>query len=542
MLPMHISDEQSLDSTLMLCAGAGRSAFRMARFVCKHRSKTNTNNAQIDGTLENVCSAYRGGSSTIEPGEAGKLMRELAGNDSLNGEFFFTGKSSDLSFFWRMHGKGVHATLDRSVIDNIADEKLRARVISVLTKARLDGSLRLDGDVYSITGKGLRDILRPDFIMKRLRDECEYLGIAADTLEDERKQRENDRIDKRLRELGRESDFANCDRITLNIPTLYRDESSDAMRFFVPGTARRMTVELPKTDIIGLDDDTFAAFLRRGSSYKVNGQNMPETELFKKFDNKNAGEKIRSAVDDGIRSAQAEEKLIGTKLYILRDGEPVEYEVTRVWASPEGDHLHLKSVSGNDADLLLPADAIDKLAFGTPEQAVSNAAAAGEYSAILDLQQSAPIAVREYRLSGERVEFNGDRALIRINDIERINVPADNVTVNHDGTVTVCLHDGTSYGVQTGDYGYTVSTKGAEKLIDGSKELARTTAEATHGTVSQATSAAVRAGTDLSVAASAAAPGANAVAAAVNAISKAVSAAQTAGEVASQTLSLTRKL
>lgn len=327
----HVTDDQSINSAMMLSGVGAAMAFKMARFTVIHAYKKHRQNAKpeaADPLLSDACSAYRGGHVSSEDPEAQTLLRDLSGGDELidataEKPFFWLGDKSDLSYFWKKTERDTEVMLPRSVIDEIPDEALRKRVLSNITQARIEGTVLPIGDAYFLTDEGRKRILKPDFIRSRLVKECEFLGIATNGLEEIREQKQNDYIDKRLEELGLTGHFDGRDRITLNKKTLLVDAGADdVVRFFVPGTSREKQVDIPKTDLIELDEKSYAAFLRKDAAYMVNGEPMPEAELFLYFNDKNKKkQQITSTVERAEKSVQIEE---ATKRSIaIQPGEQV---------------------------------------------------------------------------------------------------------------------------------------------------------------------------------------------------------------------------
>ncbi len=286
---LNISNEQEVNQALNLCELGGRAAFHLGAWIQKHSAKISAETT----LLENATSYFRGGHYTAGETEMRELIHDLAGTDDarLDGNFVWLGDRSDLSVFWRKTDAKHHTTVAQSAIDSL-DEKLRAKVKKTLSAARVDGLIGFnptDGK-WTLTDKGKNYILRPAFVTQRLEKECKALGIAAVVLNDAAKDELNDRINRRLSELGLEGKYDGCDRITLNKEMLYLGSDDTDHRFYLPGTKRKEQVFIPKDDVIELDDKTYAAFLRPKETYTVSGAAFPTlsgTELFRHFDNKN---------------------------------------------------------------------------------------------------------------------------------------------------------------------------------------------------------------------------------------------------------------
>lgn len=487
----HTTDDQSINGAMALCGEGAHMAFRLTRFTVKHarnRKKKNAEAAAEDTLTSDACSAYRGGYTSTNDPEIKTLLFDLGGFDETFGPdverpFFWMGDKSDLSYFWKKTEWNTPVKLPRSVIDEIPDEALRRRVISTMTQARMEGLLTMDSDAYFLTDAGKSQILDTRFVKDRMQKECEYFSVAYAGLSDLREQMENDRIDKRLEELGRAGEFDGCDRITLNKEKLLvEDAAGDTIRFYIPGTARKQSVELPASDVIELDARTYAAFLRKDQQYLVNGKPMQEKELFGYFHDKNKKEteRIATAAKRAEQAAIEAEMLqpdlkAGQKAYVLRpvDGELEvhEYTVERVSNSPDGNHLYrLHPNNPNYVDMLMRGEMYGRLFFKTAESAVKYAAIASEDVLAQCKQLEGLFTPKNYlRIPAKNVEQAGELILVHPKDAphEAIAFKTDAAQLQQDGSAIVQLLPNTSYAVQSGEVSYAVSQKGAQQLLAG---------------------------------------------------------------------------
>ena len=308
----HSTGDEGIALAMNLCEESGRGIFHLARFLARReKEKAAATSAGTDPIISDACSGYRGGYTDTADPEVKTLLSDIIGKDPYKSisekPFAFLGDGSDLSYFWKKTPRNTAVMMPRSMIDGIADPSLREKVTSVFAKARIDELLTARGDNYFLTDKGEKAIHRSDFIKNRMMEECRYYGIAFQAIEGEQEKRAMDKIDWKLSELGRNGEFQNCDRIVLMKERLYAGDKEDFLRFYLPGTGRKKTINLPKVDVISLDKKSFAAFLRPGTSYSVNGKAMEEKDVFQYFWNKNRNEseRIFHAADMGAQASQA---------------------------------------------------------------------------------------------------------------------------------------------------------------------------------------------------------------------------------------------
>lgn len=528
---LNVSEEQSVNGGLMLTTTCASSSFRLGKWIFKHM-KGRTSSAEADSLLTNALSAYRGGYCDGEPAELKELVRDLAGTQDarLDGNFIFLGNKSDLSYFWKRADKKNSVIMLRSYIDQIPDDKLRTSVISTMTKAQLDGVVAFDGRSYALTDKGKKAIFNTDFALGRLRNECQHLGIAKTVLDAQYDNVQNDRIDKRLSELGLDGKFDNCDRVTANKAKLLARNNGSNMSFFVPGTSRMTTVDIPSDHVIELDDKTLAVFLERGKdiSATVNGEavSVPEGEIFKAFENKNKGatpDQIACAVENAEKEALAEEGVcmgsfdedvfmgtaerrgnalakIGKEYTVfLPNGEAAPYTVSGAWLDVDGnEHYHLMSADGAHGDLLLPQDAINCVAFENANDGRSFIQAhsdmAQEYDRFFSLQgeNAETVSELEYRVKQGSYTKTEDGYTIpaRGNKHVNVNVPSSQASVNENGELIVALKGSDPVKVSTGAYQTTVSAEGAGKMLGKSAEVIKNASAAADAAARASTSTA----------------------------------------------------
>lgn len=566
----HVTNDQEVNSAMMLCGTSAGMAFKASKVAAKfaHKKYKQHSQATAERLISDACSAYRGGYISTKDPEIKTLLPNMVGIDSAAGAserpFFWLGDRSDLSYFWKKTERDTAVRLTRSAIEEIPDEALRKRVVSTLTQARLEGLVTADGEAYYLTDAGKKKILNPEFIKTRLVKECEYLGVAHEGLAEMKAQMENDRIDKRLAELGRTGEFDGCDRVTINKKTLLIDDTAeDVARFVVPGTKRKKSVDLPKADLIELDADTYAAFLRKDKAYLVNGKPMQEKELFAYFDNKNKREtmRIKTAAERGEKAAMHAEKTqkadlqVGDKAYILRavDGEPEvhAYTVERISNSPDGNHLYrLHPEDPESVDMLIREQEHGRLFFNDPETAAEYAAIAPEDVIAESTRIEEMYSAKEYmEIPARNVEQVNGEILVHPKDAphESIVFSAGAAQMQPDGSAVVQLSSNAFYTVRTGDVSYTVSQQGAQNLLKGvSKPVSEGARVAATNAARTATNTAVKTVQTTTNVAAKAMPPVEPITASTKLImevaNKSIDAASTVAQATTQAASLVQKL
>ncbi len=490
MYPMHLIDDQSINSALLLCQIGAGMTFHAAKwlYIHEHKKQKQTDSNRSDPLISDVCSAMRGG-HIENPDALGSLADELTGGYGLQPgtEHIWLGGRSDLSYFWKKDANGQNVSLDRSHLDFVTDPNLRAKVQSVLAQAQLEGLLALYSDQYVLTDQGRKAILQPTFVRNRLEGEARFYDNAAEGLGG----LQTDRIDRKLEELGLTDRFVGCDRVTLNKEKLLADKDEQTMRFYVPGTHRKKQLMVPGQDVIELDKSTYAVFLRKDIQYLINGQPTAEKDVFRLFDNKNRKQAadFRAAVSKAEAAAKKEIELNGKKLYVLQNGVAKEHTVTRVWTSPDGAHLHLQPADRNHADLLLPENAIGKLAFPTAAEATAYLKTHPQdvevYSVLLQEQEMRG-HIPSFTVPQERVTAVGDSFEVQTDaPYERVIFKQEEIQLLENGTVRITPGD-EMHTVRTGNVSYEVTGQGARELAgevkrtaEPAKKMTQKTAEKT---------------------------------------------------------------
>lgn len=511
----NISDEQSLNAALALTTEGVTNSFRFTRWIIRHRDLLKINESGTNKLLDNACSMYRGGYYEGDGEKLRELFTSLAqGTETQkDGNFVFLGDDTDLSYFWKKTGKHEYVTLSDETISQIDDTKLRYKVKKSLDMAYLNGKLNYDKGVYELNSSGNAYIHSPDFIEKRLRGEGAYFSKASEALEDIDETIKADKLKLRLSELGLEGVYDDHYRITLNRDKLYIGQSEGNMQFFVPGTKRKMTVSIPSSDVIKLDENTYCAFLKKSGTYSVNngGKNerLDSSFLLKHFELKSKNRADRTIFEKAEKSVADEKDIIPNKelggdsfdvdefmdLALKRsykefkpsgqdispntgklklgqvyemympNGELKQFVPTRQWTDHEGvEHINFKSVTGDINDVLLPEDAYGRIVFDNKEQAMKVIGKRDDmckrYHTLLD-RQLMPEHKEKRKLD---VFFKkntwrdaGDKYIISGKHPETFEVPKQCAAPQNDGTLGVRINEGDTYRINTGKYSYTVS-------------------------------------------------------------------------------------
>lgn len=576
----NVSGEQGIDAALNFTTSGASGGFRFSKWIFKMGwkgaklgwSKHKAKDKHLD-MMSDACSAYRGG--YVHKGnseELSSLVRELGGNDAtkLTGNELFLGDRTDLSLFWKKTEKNKPVTISRAKLEGIEDADLRGKVIGTFTKAQLDGLVAYDGNTYALTSKGREAILNPDFVLARIRGECKLFADANEQLQTDAAQVVNDKIDARLSELGMDGRFDGCDRITLNKDRLFRGNIGDSSSFHVPGTARRMSVEIPNSNLIELDSNTYAAFLEKGASYKNvrDGKHgvIGESELFRFFDNKNKldPKELATMVDKAEVAAKAEmmptrsfaandffeaalkrsydgsgvfggEKLDtdfvpkeGDVYSVFLEGEgSQDFKITRAWQDEFGGReYNLRAVDGGRGDILLPEEAFGEIAFADKAEGEAHVKANPERMAkygelftdeIAEATPEATSEVSTYTIPRGEWSTTGDAYNVKTKgrDYVSASIPAADAAPNPDGSLTVDVYSNKNYGVSTGKsaaYDATQSGKSLGKVLGKPTQAATKAGQNASKAVAQTAKAAAQASKAMAGSIDAAAKGADTVA------------------------------
>ncbi len=527
MLMMNVSEEQSVNSALQLAGTSGSAAFRFAKWIYKRSRET----AKAAGNtlLEDACSVYRGGrySSAQDQEDLRKLIRNLVGTEDvrLDGtNFLWTGKKTDLAYFWKKADAHNATPLLETMIADIPDEATKKKVVSVLTEARLNGLLSYNGKAYTLTKRGREAILKTDFVLGRLKDECRTLGIAVNVLEKEHEKKTDDKINAKLKELGIDPEAYNgCDRITLNKDKLLisKNEAAGTYQFFVPGTARREKVTIPAEDVIELDDNTFAAFLRPNRLYRYVKKGAPELapteEVKRHFDDKGKvpGKELTGAIEKAEQQAAAEtdplnsHPSVGEKWVVFETADdPHEYVITAGWKDFDDTvHFNMSSADGSRGELLLPEDSLGEIAFHSEEEGYryisQNPERYAKDSHILSYQTQKEPTVHLI----PKDAWQEEDAVYLIGNLKgrgrdgTLMIPKEEGIPQADGSLSVSLQR-QNYAIKTGEYARPVSRGGADHFLQSrqlTKPVPQTVRKAAEKTAEAAATAAIEGGSSFSV-------------------------------------------
>lgn len=504
---VNISEDQNLNSALSLVWEANTAAFRFEKWLFKMGYKHRHLFIKKKSVAEEACSMYRGGYFEGEEEELKQLFKDLAGTEDsrLDGNFFFLGRESDLSYFWKREKSHIGAknvSMKKSYIESIADEELRSSVLANFSVAEFRGYLVQKNGEYVLTEEGKKRIYCSDFIFNRVKHECQYFGIAVKKLDRLTTEAKKGLIDQKLVELGLEGKFDNCDRATLNIDTLLAKAHEESLEFFVPRTGRKMTIEISKENLLKLDERTYAAFFDKNAEFTVKlgdeKKMMSEKELFSYFDNKNermqGGKQTVEAAGKTVKKtaataeqAMSETTRIGKEYEVfLPDGKFHKLTATSEWNDENGlRHINFKDKTGELGDILLPADADGKLVFtdkAVGERFIAeNKAICEKYHTLLEKQLPQEYFNRTYEVrieSGRWVETDEcyTVASSKTTEYERLRIQKENAREQADGTLIATLNEKTEYTVSTGEYTYPVDGKTAHEMFTAATPTQSTTA------------------------------------------------------------------
>ena len=497
---LHLTDEESVNSSLDLCSQGACSSFRFLKWLYRY-SKTKTQG--IDTELENACSAFRGGHSDTDTEASRQLITDLSGtNDArLDGNFIFLGDRSDLSYFWKKSDAKNHTVLLQKYIDSIPDDELRRRVIGTMTKARVDGILKFDGGEYSLTEKGRHIILNSDFVLDRLKKECKALGIASTPLNDRAKEMRKARIDEKLEQLGLTGKFDNCDVVTANRSRLFIKEEQGVHTFYIPNTQRRVTFDIPSKYVIRLDEKTYALFIEQDKAYTavIDGKkdSINSNEILKSFEDKNELFVKRASDAENIAKKQAygnfneddfmslaiakaysDAQFKGKEYTVFSpDGKESTYNVTDQWLDLDG--VTYMNMKGENGDILLPEDCIDRVAFENADvgrQFVKeNKDIVSDYNKFFDNYSRDEIFRVEPKNYTENVDYYSVSS--HGGKYESVQIPKSNAVIADDGTLLVTVKNTETYKVTSGAYASDVSAENIGKILGKSAQTIQDAAQ-----------------------------------------------------------------
>lgn len=267
MMPMHISGDENVDTSINITSEGGRSLYQLVQFIIKHSPKATTE--KVTSLVEEALSLYRGGAynETLGP-QLEEILGNLTGLDNVpNIPFEFQGNRTDLSYFWRKDENGSRPTLSKEIIEKIPDENIRHKVEQTMAKCYVDGFLDYNSTThsYTITAKGIDSIYKSDFVSSRIEREITDVLKAEEKLEAE----------SRMAERG----FSGCNRITIDVKSLGAVETSNGIFSKVPNTKGQSFIEFQKDEFFYVNEKTVEAYINPSGSYTLLDRNGTPQEI-----------------------------------------------------------------------------------------------------------------------------------------------------------------------------------------------------------------------------------------------------------------------
>jgi len=360
MMPMHISGDENVDTSINITSEGSRGLYQLVKFILKHVPKTEEK--AVNKIVEESLSLYRGGAydTTMGPQLEGFLENLTGLDDITNIPFEFQGNRTDLSYFWRKDENENRPTLSKEIIEKIPDDNIRRKVEQTMAKCYVDGFLDYNSTThsYTITAKGIDSIYKSDFVSSRIERETTDILKAEEKLEAE----------SRMAERG----FSGCNRITIDVKSLGAVETQNGLFSRVPNTKGKLYVELPKDEFFYVNEKTVEAYINQGGSYTLLDKNstpqkiVSGEELSKFYEIKNPAQvKAESTSLEEIHQENASETYVPQKKATFKAGE-------EVWATSqyeEGVSLSLYKVEYAIEDKV-NGEIVYKLIPDTPDKAV----------------------------------------------------------------------------------------------------------------------------------------------------------------------------
>lgn len=486
MIPMHLSDEQAVNSTMMMVGGFGRGAFRLARWISRHQPRGLAPGEEAGSLLKDALSVYRGGEAVEgRRGPLQELIRDLSGTEDISAgqDFVFTGSRGDLSYFWRRSGKSP-VFMPAGALSSIPDPELKTKTLSVLAEGVLKGELTRETwpEGWSITVKGEREILKMPFVKERLKEELHFSQAALAGLEEKEGAIRMDRIDQALKTAGIDpARYAGCGRATLNKNSLFIGEQKDGMLFYIPGTGRREQMLVPKSDLLKLDQKTYAVFFSPEKDYFLKDAQggikaLKGKLLFKRFDNKSSAQtlsELKTLMDKPEDLIGAIDPSRAGEKWILTDQGLKEHLFTAKGEgkTPGGGEVIILDGKGG-GDLLLPKEAIGAVAV--PEQRGEEYLKTRNPEEIAGFWEKNPALSAQLENRGELIirpeafEEKADCFVIGPRDTKgfmRVSVSKGDCRILENGSLAVELKEETGALLKAGSYSQSVTREGAQSIL-----------------------------------------------------------------------------
>ncbi len=546
---LQITEEQSINSTLMLCTQGVEKSLQIARWLKERKQAADTK------IMKDICSVYRGGEvSAKSSADVQNLKNELNKLGGMNDEmpFFFHGNKSDLSYFWRIEN-GKNTILPTKELDTL-DPKLKKDVIRAFTVAEHEGLLYNSGEAYAITEKGQKVIYDSEFVTRRLEADERFFKRATTAIEDICSMYRGGEISIKgsadVRNLKNE--LSKLGGMTKAKPFFFYGNKSDLSYFWRIENGKNTI--LPTKELNSLDPklkkDVIRAFTvaeHEGLLYN-SGEAYAITEKGQKliYDPEFVARRFEAEERFFKRAATAIEDLevpgldgikTNDTLYVFENGRTADtYKLEGVTVDNNGV-MFLNLHSEQNGNLVLPSEAVGEIVFKDPtkgrEYLDEHHEGIEKWQDLISDQRKASASelepvIEEYT---RKIEETEGSYLISVgqNDYEKLELPKTAVEKLEGGSIKATIVTDRDYNVYSGKEKYTVDGEGAHELLGKGREATANIGKKTATDVGKkASEAAAKATINAADAAATALPPAKAFTAAVKIIYK-------AAEITSQT-------
>ena len=506
---LQVTEEQSINGALMLCTSGVQSGMRFAGWIKKHKPDKESK------LISDACSAYRGGFvEKSDAAEMKELIDGLRGTEAAraDGNFFFLGDKSDLSYFWKKVDKKSNSILLKQYIDSIPNDMLRKNVISVMTQAKAEGLLSFDGNAYALTDKGKAAIYNPTFVARRLEAEESFLQSTADVLKAEAEKINGGEllsdacskyrggfVSKESPELTPMIDNLKGVDVPAANGNFYFTGGRGDLSYFWKKTGDNTYIDMPKSMIDGIQNESLKANVTSTMTQaRLEGLVTDEGDFYRLTEQGNKAIHNPKFVAERLKKEAITEAKgldgVAEKYHVFTNGtEAHEYAVTGSVIDKEG-LTHLKLTSEENGELLLPKDAIGEIAFENKEEGLAHVQANPENTALYQEKlikgQEAAKAEASNQLIGteeytKNIEETDASYLVSVgeNDYEKLEIPKADVETLEDGSIRATMYNDKEYTVTSGEGSYKVNGAGAKDLLDKGGTVTAKAADAAVNTV-----------------------------------------------------------
>ncbi len=514
----QVTEEQSINSALMLCTSGIQSGVRFGGWITRHAIpliKGGLGKDKIEKLISDACSAYRGGfvekSNTAEMKE---LIDGLRGTEvaRANGNFFFLGDKTDLSYFWKKVDKKSNSILLKQYIDSIPNDMLRKNVTSIMTQAKAEGLLSYDGKAYALTDKGKAAIYDPKFVARRLEAEEGFLQNTADVLKAEAEKINGGEllsdacskyrggfVSKDSPELTPMIDNLKGVDVQAANGNFYFTGGRGDLSYFWQKTGDNTYIDMPKSMIDGIQNESLKANVTSTMTQaRLEGLVTDEGDFYRLTEQGNKAIHNPKFVAERLKKEAITEAKgldgVGEKYHVFTNGtEAHEFNVIKADIVNKGD-VWLTLSSKEQGDIFIPKESINIIAFENKEEGLAyvqaNSEKVAEYQEIIKIQENIKAEASEQLIGAEEytkdIEETDASYLVSVgeNDYEKLEIPKADVEKLEDGSIRATMYNDKEYTVKSGEGSYKVNGAGAKDLLDKGGSAAKT-AETTGKTVAK---------------------------------------------------------